>query len=79
MGLGYGGGGYGRGCGIGGGGGEGRKGDGLDGFGTEVVQAADAEEGAVGAVEVFGAVFRGVMLEEREAGAAVGQAGVADA
>ena len=52
---------------------------GGEGLGPEVVEAAEAEEGTVGAVEVFGAVFRRVVLEEREDGAAVWEAGVADA
>ena len=46
---------------------------------AEVVEAADAEERGVGGVEVLGAVFAVVVLEEGEKGAAVGEGGVADA
>lgn len=60
----------GRGCADGIGGGE--------GFWAEVVEASHAEEGTVGAVEVFGTVFRGIVLQQRKNGAAVWQARVAN-
>lgn len=56
-------------------------GDGGAGFArvqAEVVEAPDAEQGAVGAVEVLGAVFAVVVLEQGEDGAAVYEARVAD-
>lgn len=49
------------------------------GIGPEIVKTPDAEESAVGAVEVLGAVLADVMLEEGEDGAAALEARVADA
>jgi len=65
-------------CGLSGRGGADGNGGG-DGFRAEVVEPAHAEESAVGAVEVFGAVFRGIVLQQRENGAAVWQSRVTDA
>lgn len=49
------------------------------GIGPEIIKPPDAEESAVGAVQILGAVLGDVVLEEGEDGAAAFEAGVADA